>query len=150
MAAVSATKTIAGATSEQVAEMLAPIFAVDACRESAKIGQVIANCMQSISDLTFQKVEIELRRKKCFTHLIARRIPDGYKSLLRNKDKPLHLWLSTRDLPFVMEEMLEESESYNDNFLKLKDVGFLFIGDVKKFAEDEKKGRLKRVKPEGA
>jgi hypothetical protein len=81
---------------------------------------------------TLQEAETILRKNNCYTYLIARNKSEIPKDLIfalpsDPTTKTYYLFISTRSAPEAMQELLAESTSYQDNFAKLKDTGFLTI-----------------------
>ncbi len=105
------------------------IFVADQTRQIGQIDTEIRNCMLN-SSISLQQIECVLREKNCFSVLIARKNPslcngDIVINSLQGGTKTYCLSISTRPFLTAFSELLEESISYNENFQKLNDTGWL-------------------------
>lgn len=94
----------------------------------------IMNCVKN-HHLTFQQIELFLRQNNCYTYLIARKRNSNHSDNLRFlfpndlEEKAYHLFTSTRNQDEALEELLEESSTYQENLDKLNDTGFMTMQD---------------------
>lgn len=94
-------------------------------RSHTNIMKEIANCVLW-KGLTFQDIERFLREKNSSTYLIANRNIPGYKSEIGlDCSKIYNISISINGKNEAMRQIGEESISYDDNFEKLNNTGFL-------------------------
>jgi hypothetical protein len=110
------------------------------------IANEIGKCV-STYECSLQQIETGLREKRCFTYLIARRRNASHGKdlsieLSKGTIKTYYLFLSTRAPALAMKELLEESSSYEENFEKLKDTGFLVVRNDKPLLNQFNSGSL--------
>jgi len=105
------------------------IFEADKTRKIIKILEAIVAYMQNNPLITFQKMETRLREKHCYTYLIARKRDPSLQGFTfewpSGTTKTYRLFLSTQDEGNALQEVIEESTSYEQNFQKLNDTGVL-------------------------
>ena len=129
-----------------VEQRMEAIISTDETRDVMLIASEISKCIVN-EGLNLQQIETVLREKNCFTYLIARkRNPSHGENLTfklpKGTLKTYFLFLSTKDPEQAKRELLEESESYRENFKKLKDTGFICISEDVPVASQFKSGTL--------
>lgn len=113
---------------------LQPILLLDRTRNLEVINTVIYQIMHE-HQLTFQQMELFLRRNNCYTYLIARQRNFTHSDHLRficprtQQEKNYSLFVSTRDQDEALSELLKESSTYQENLDKLEDTGIMHRQD---------------------
>lgn len=121
------------------------ILSADRTRDFFLIANEVARCILT-HGVNLQQIETVLREKNCFTYLIARKRDsshgDDLSIQLQDVIKTYFLFFSTRPKEIAMIELLEESSSYEENFEKLKDTGFLRSKKNKPLSKQFNSGQL--------
>lgn len=123
------------------------LLMADATKDMFIISREIKTCYSDYG-WSLQQIETALRAYDCFTHLIARKRnashgPDLSFELPQGTVRTYHLFISTKSKEKVMQEILEESASYDVNFEKLRDTGFIFASPFKPLAGQFNSGTLR-------
>ncbi len=110
------------------------LIVVDRMYDFNSVQKIVKNCVVDLH-MSFQQIETFLRRNNCYTYLIARKRNETHTNYLRftlfgdPSEKTYYLFVSLRNQSAAMAELLEESETYEANFDKLNDTGFIQIAD---------------------
>lgn len=98
----------------------------DRNRDDKEMSSLISKCLNQ--GVTLQQVETVLRKNRCYTYLIANTKtppPNTTVSLPDGTAKIYYLFVSTKDEEYAMQELLQFSSSYEENFQKLAETGLL-------------------------
>ncbi len=99
---------------------------------------------------SFQEIEAALREAGCITHIIARSnlAPGMSIEWPLGTAKTYALFLSVRPQELAMEELLEQSSSYEENFAKLEQTG-MHTADADKPLIPQFRGTIAKLTPLG-
>jgi len=127
-------------------QQMSDIFRADQqTRDTMTVGSEIAKCVKRCG-LTLQQIESRLRERRCWTYLIAQKRNSSHGPELRfallGVNKTYNLFISTRNPDIAMQQLLEESSSYQENFAKLADTGFMMYDRSKQLAQQFRSGTL--------
>jgi hypothetical protein len=114
-------------------------------RDSLTVGVEIAKCVNRYGH-TLQQIESRLRDKHCWSFLIARKRNSSHgpnlRFMLAGVNKTYNLFISTHKPDIAMQELLQESSSYQENFAKLADTGFIMYDNSKPVTQQFRSGTL--------
>ncbi|MBS0648351.1 MAG: hypothetical protein JSS10_03890 [Verrucomicrobia bacterium] len=118
---------------DQMVKILSPLIAADTEHNFPKFTWILGKILKE-HPFTFQQVETVLRLKNCRTYLIARKRNESQGPGLTfaypaGTLKTYWLFTTMKSKEIAMHQLLEESDSYADNFKKLSDTGFVVIND---------------------
>jgi hypothetical protein len=128
------------------------LLKADATRNLHIVGLAIKTIIKDHS-LQLQAIERIFRDKNCYTFLIARERKDLYsrdvKFLLPpdEKVKAYYLFISTRDKEDALKEVIEESRSYEENFEKLNNTGFIIVDENINLSQQIRTGFIETIDP---
>jgi len=121
--------------------MMEKIFVADKTCNYLMLTQAIAKCVKDYG-LGLQEIEALLRMHECRTFILARtpdeRDPECLEinSMLPKKYK---IFVSTYQKEVLLDELLEQSKNYAENFEKLSEVGFCVERPKSKRLQSKKK-----------
>jgi len=115
-------------------EIFQPLFEADKTRDVTEISSKILEIIEKNEWATLQLVERSLRESYCWTYIVARKRNEEYGDNVVFKmpngcEKIYGMHLSTENKENALNYLLKESESYVENFNKLRETGFVVLQD---------------------
>lgn len=125
------------------------LLAADQTREMMPIAGAIFRSIKECG-VSLQQVEKFFREKNSFTYIIARKRNESHTDdldfMINNVVKTYYIFLSTRHPEIAIKELLVESNSYEENFVKLADAGFITAKKTIPLSSQFKAGKLEYTK----
>jgi hypothetical protein len=105
------------------------LYKADQTQDIFQVSGVICDCVERLG-ISFQEIERELRKNRCYYVLIAEPRGDSYTDDITIKangvHKTYHLYLLfDESAKEISQEHFTQSDDYKNNFNNLNDTGFL-------------------------